>query len=305
MPALWSWVERLVGKARSAKPAPRRPAARPRVEALEDRTALSTATVPDIPVSLSGGGGEVWTGGLPTEGMPPRPPREKVPSVIPSIGVSERVVAGQSFTIRLTVRFSTGEVYEGYRGRCKSSPQAAGACRTRTPSRPPTRDGSPSPPRRAPPERIASGPIDSSLPDISASATVHVLPSAGDSSVSDGRPGPRPPGMQMPQLVVRSEVERTRRGRAVTFTVRAFGADGRVDTDFAGTVSLSSTDRRAVFSTTGIDGRRVRAESYTFTADDDGVRTFRVVFRTRGSHRVRVADQAGDYLMGTLALDVR
>jgi ELWxxDGT repeat protein len=68
-------------------------------------------------------------------------------------------------------------------------------------------------------------------------------------------------------------------GVAGSFTVTAKNADGSTNTNYRGTVHLTSSDPRAVLS-----------GSYTFTAADLGVHTFTATLKTAGSQSITVSD---------------
>jgi hypothetical protein len=70
--------------------------------------------------------------------------------------------------------------------------------------------------------------------------------------------------------------------KPVTFSVEARDAANNRDTNFTGTVRLTSSD-----------GRAVLPAEYTFVAGDRGLHAFEATFATAGAQRVFVADRDG------------
>jgi sugar lactone lactonase YvrE len=78
----------------------------------------------------------------------------------------------------------------------------------------------------------------------------------------------------------------TTAGTENTITVTAKDAAGNVLTGYTGTVSITTSDPAATLSQT----------SYTFTAADQGTKTFTIALRSAGKHFVQVADDAAGIL---------
>src|SRR5262249_26283270 len=70
-------------------------------------------------------------------------------------------------------------------------------------------------------------------------------------------------------------------GESATVTVTALDAFGNVVPGYRGTVRFTSSDADATLPA-----------SYTFTASDNGVRTFQVIFRTAGTQGLTARDSA-------------
>lgn len=77
-------------------------------------------------------------------------------------------------------------------------------------------------------------------------------------------------------------------GVAGTFTVTARDVNGNVDTAYTGTVHFTSSDPQAVLPA-----------DYTFTAADQGVRTFSATLKTAGSQAIDATDTANATVTGT------
>jgi hypothetical protein len=80
----------------------------------------------------------------------------------------------------------------------------------------------------------------------------------------------------------------TTAGVTHTFTVTALNADGTVNTGYAGTVQLTSSDPKAALPA-----------NYTFTATDQGVHTFTITLKTAGSQSFTATDTATGSITGS------
>ena len=86
----------------------------------------------------------------------------------------------------------------------------------------------------------------------------------------------------------------TTAGIAPTFTVTALNADGSVNTGYTGTVHFTNSDPQAVLPA-----------DYTFTAADNGVRTFSgVKLRTKGLQTITAIDMLFASISGSLTIQV-
>lgn len=92
-------------------------------------------------------------------------------------------------------------------------------------------------------------------------------------------------------VVLARPVART--GSTVTVFVVALDENGRVATNYTGTVQFSSSDETATLP-----------DDYTFTADDHGVKTFTVTFDTRGRQSITATDSETGELLGTMTINV-
>jgi hypothetical protein len=102
---------------------------------------------------------------------------------------------------------------------------------------------------------------DVALAFITGSTALTIDPAAATDLVVTGFPSPTPAGVIQ------------------TFTVTALDSYGNVATDFAGTVTFSSSDRQAFFS-----------GDYTFTAGDAGTHQFSAVLLTAGTQSITASD---------------
>ena len=84
-----------------------------------------------------------------------------------------------------------------------------------------------------------------------------------------------------PSLVLTGFPSTTTAGSPNDLTVIAYGPDGKIDTDFTGTVEFTSSDPKAVLPA-----------SYTFTPADGGVHTFPISLLTAGLQSITVTDAA-------------
>src|SRR5262249_41050023 len=82
-------------------------------------------------------------------------------------------------------------------------------------------------------------------------------------------------------------------GSSFTVTVSALTSTGTVDPTYRGTVRFTSTD-----------GQAVLPANYTFTAADNGVRTFTITLKTAGSWSVKVTDTVTSSITGTNSVTV-
>ena len=319
--------------------------ARPRCEALEDRTALTTSILGGPSPLLSPQPGALVPGYspgaqdplittpvnpalvLPPQPPPPPPGGYNPPpppgieldpmGVHPVILVSSGATAKRPFTIAIVLRSCDGETCAGYRGTVRITASAGlGLPSSYTFNAADAGSHSFT-------VTVQQGgyysvrATDTANNRLSVSKVFHVksppppgtavpgVMSAGDPEPEPSEPAPTGQDMQAAQLAIETNSTRVKRGRVVTFTVLAYDATGQVDANFAGTVSLSSTDRRAAFSASDGWGAGVPVSSYTFTAGDAGVKTFSVVLKGRGSRSLQVADLAGDSLGETWSLVVR
>jgi hypothetical protein len=80
-------------------------------------------------------------------------------------------------------------------------------------------------------------------------------------------------------FAVQSVASATTAGTALQVTVTALNSAGQVVPSFTGTVHFTSTD-----------GAAVLPSDYTFTAADNGVHTFNVIFKTAGNQTLTVTD---------------
>lgn len=80
-------------------------------------------------------------------------------------------------------------------------------------------------------------------------------------------------------FVVSSSSSTATAGAPVPFTVSAVDSSGQVVSSYTGTVHFTSTD-----------GSAVLPGDYTFTASDNGVHTFSVIFKTAGAQALTVTD---------------
>lgn len=92
-------------------------------------------------------------------------------------------------------------------------------------------------------------------------------------------------------VVLARPVART--GATVTVFVVALGENGRIATNYAGTVQFSSSDAEATLP-----------DDYTFTADDHGVKTFTLTLETRGRQTITATDSETGELVGTMTINV-
>ncbi len=88
-------------------------------------------------------------------------------------------------------------------------------------------------------------------------------------------------------LSVSSAFETGTAGTSHNFTVTALNSSGGIDTNFTGTVSLTSSDPKASLPA-----------SYTFTTADAGVRTFTITFLTAGIQSVTATDLVNQSISG-------
>jgi hypothetical protein len=77
----------------------------------------------------------------------------------------------------------------------------------------------------------------------------------------------------------------TTAGQTVSLALTAWDHYGNIATGYTGTVTFASSDPHATLPA-----------SYTFTAADNGTRTFDVVFRTAGAPSIKVTDTAGEVI---------
>ena len=84
-----------------------------------------------------------------------------------------------------------------------------------------------------------------------------------------------------PSLVLTGFPSTTTAGSPNDLTVIAYGPDGKIDTDFTGTVEFTSSDPKAVLPA-----------SYTFTSADGGVHTFPISLHSAGLQSITVTDAA-------------
>lgn len=70
-------------------------------------------------------------------------------------------------------------------------------------------------------------------------------------------------------------------GSAMKITVRVYGSDNNLKTDYTGTISFVSSDAKAVLPS-----------SYKFTSSDRGVKDFTITYKTTGSQTFTVTDTA-------------
>ena len=70
-------------------------------------------------------------------------------------------------------------------------------------------------------------------------------------------------------------------GRTFTVTVKAYGDDGKLKTDYTGRVVIGSTDNRAVLPV-----------PYIFRESDEGERKFSIVFKSVGDRAIIVTDES-------------
>jgi hypothetical protein len=82
-------------------------------------------------------------------------------------------------------------------------------------------------------------------------------------------------------------------GAPFSLTLTVEDAYGNIVTNYAGTVSFSSSDRKASLPS-----------YYTFRATDHGVHTFSMVLRTRGNQRITIVDKSKSSLTGSVIVDV-
>ena len=75
---------------------------------------------------------------------------------------------------------------------------------------------------------------------------------------------------------------RIKAGSSLSITVFAYDGSGRLDSDYTGTVSFSSTDSKAILP-----------DEYTFSETDDGYRIFTLKLKTAGRQSVTVKDNMG------------
>jgi hypothetical protein len=68
-------------------------------------------------------------------------------------------------------------------------------------------------------------------------------------------------------------------GNSYRLTVRIYGSDDSLKTDYAGTVSFTASDAKALLP-----------KAYTFTASDRGVKDFTVTYKTAGSQTLTLTD---------------
>ncbi len=77
-------------------------------------------------------------------------------------------------------------------------------------------------------------------------------------------------------------------GGSMSFTVKALGTGGAVDTNYLGTLEFSSTDPQAALPA-----------DYTFTTTDAGVHTFTVKLKTAGDQSITATDTVTASITGT------
>ncbi len=97
-----------------------------------------------------------------------------------------------------------------------------------------------------------------------------------------------PPTQTSDVLSVSSPSTTDTAGTAQNFTVTAFSPNGKIDTNYTGTIHFTSTDSHAVLPA-----------DYTFTAADAGVHTFTAALETVGTQSVTATDTANQSTTGT------
>jgi hypothetical protein len=85
---------------------------------------------------------------------------------------------------------------------------------------------------------------------------------------------------------------KTKAGSSLSVTVFAYDASGRLNSDYTGTVSFSSSDDKAILP-----------ETYTFSTSDNGYKIFTAKLKTAGIQTITVDDEANE-LSATSSVDV-
>ena len=321
MSLLSSWVERLLGKARSSKPAPRptgppaprrspgrphRPARLP-LRAGRHRGQRLGGLRRDLRSRQRVRRRHPHPGGNPAAAPGSLPSPDSGPNQVgsrPRISLLGPAVANKPFTIEIVIRSANGQVDAGYRGTLEFRPARLGAARLiHLHGR--QRRASHLPCQVAGPGSFTLRSLTRPSPPSAPSAEITVFPS-GTAALPSTGPSPTTTPALPPQLVVQTQVAQIR-GAAGGHLHRPglrLRRQRRHHLCRLHPLRLLRPWRRFLHHRRG---RRAQGgEGATpFSPEDDGARTFRVVFKARGRQSIRVADPDGKFQTGTFELSVR
>jgi hypothetical protein len=188
-------------------------------------------------------------------------------------GLPAGVTAGVALTFTVSARDPYGNLATGYRGTLHFTSTDANAVVPADYTFTTTDGGSHSfssglTLKKAGAQKVTA--TDTVNAAVTGSATITVNPAAASAFLLTGLPST------------------SKRGTAVTFTLRVVDAFGNTVTGYTGAVHFTSTDKHA----------KLPAD-FTFSAADAGVHTFTVTFNSRGPQTITATDKASSSLTGS------